>query len=171
VKAGVALATPGLFLLCTNGSLSLNMGDLLATICAICVSLHLLLPGLFARKCDVFWLTAIQLGTVALLSLTVTQATGQDPFRWHGEILWALVICAVFATVFAFLVQTSMQRILSPAHTALIFCLEPVFAALYAWWAASERLGLAGFAGAILILGGVVVSELPSLRSRDEALT
>lgn len=171
VKLGVALATPGLFLLCTNGSFSLNRGDLLAAVCAICVSLHLLLTGIFARDCDVFWLTTVQLGTVAILSLTVAQTTGHNAFNWHADILWALVICAVFATVFAFLVQTSMQRVLSPAHTALIFCLEPVFAALYAWWAANEQLGLPGFIGAVLILCGMVVSELPAIRSKKPALT
>ncbi|AJE04651.1 DMT family transporter [Geobacter pickeringii] len=166
VKTGVALSLPGLFLLCTNGALVFNLGDLLAALCAVCISLHLILTGSFARDHDVCWLTTIQLGTVALLSLGSATASGHPVLVWHPGILGALIICALFATVFAFLVQTTMQRVLTPSHTALIFCLEPVFAAAYAWWAAGERLGTLGLLGALLILGGMVVSELPALSSR-----
>jgi drug/metabolite transporter (DMT)-like permease len=52
-----------------------------------------------------------------------------------------------------------MQRFTSPTRTALIFCLEPVFAALYAWFAAGERLGVPGFIGAFMILAGMILSE------------
>lgn len=171
IKWGVALALPGLFLLCTNGAFVLNIGDMLAAICAVCVSLHLILTGKFARDNDVWWLTAMQLSTVALLSFLVAEVGGHRTMAWHPEILWALLICAVFATVFAFLVQTSMQRFLSPAHTALIFCLEPVFAALYAFWAADERLGTLGYLGALLILAGMVISELAPSGESPETST
>ncbi|BDV41160.1 membrane protein [Geotalea uraniireducens] len=168
VKWGVTLAVPGLFLLCTNGRLVLNFGDLLAAICAVCVSLHLILTGRYARDNDVYWLTTVQLATVGLLSLGVAAATNQPLLSWDREVLWALLICAFFATVFAFIVQTSMQRHLSPAQTALIFCMEPVFAAIYAFWAGGERLGTIGYLGALLILAGMVVSELVPHGSSSE---
>lgn len=78
---------------------------------------------------------------------------------WHPELLWTLAVCVLIATIFAFLVQTSMQRFISPSHTALIFCTEPVFGAGYAYYAAGERLGVFGFAGAVLILAGMIISE------------
>ena len=53
-----------------------------------------------------------------------------------------------------------MQRFTSPTHTALIFCMEPVFAALYAYWAIGERFGLRGLIGAVCILTGMVISEI-----------
>lgn len=171
VRLGVALAFPGLFLLCTDGALVFNVGDLLAAVCAACISLHLILTGSYARGNDVFWLTAVQLGTVTLLSLGAATAAGKPVLAWYPDALWALVICALFATVFAFLVQTAVQRVISPAQTALMFCLEPVFAALYAFWAAGERLGGYGFLGAVLILAGMVVSELPARSGPAEAST
>lgn len=159
---GVGLATPGLFLLCGNGTLAFNHGDLLATICGACVALHLLFTSQFARhaESDVYLLTTLQLSTVGLLSLGTAMANGQEVFVWHPELLWTLVVCVLIATIFAFLVQTSMQRFISPAHTALIFCTEPVFAAAYAYYAAGERLGIYGFLGAVLIFAGMVVSEV-----------
>jgi len=171
VRLGVALALPGLFLLCTNGALVFNVGDLLAAVCAVCISLHLILTGSYARESDVFWLTTVQLGTVTLLSLGAATAAGKPVLSWHTEALWALVICALFATVFAFLVQTAVQRVITPSQTALMFCLEPVFAALYAFWAAGERLGGYGYLGALLILAGMVISEFPGRTAPAEAST
>jgi len=162
IKIAVVLSAVGLFLLCSNGRLTINSGDLLAGICAICVSLHLIYTGEYARKNDYFWLTAVQLGMVALLSSTTALATGKKILVWYPHLLSTLLICALIATVFAFLVQTSMQRYISHTNTALIFCTEPVFAAIYAWLMLDERLGVAGFLGALLIFAGMVVSIIPS---------
>ena len=159
VRWGVLFATIGLFLLCTNGTWTMNYGDLLTILCAVCVAWHIVFTGEFAPLSDIPWLTTAQIGIVALLSTLAAQWHGHSVLIWHPEILWALVICALFATVFAFLVQTSTQRLISPSHIALIFCTEPVFATLYAYWAAHERLGLYGMIGAILILAGMVISR------------
>jgi drug/metabolite transporter (DMT)-like permease len=162
IRWGVGLAVAGLFLLCSNGRLSFNNGDLLATVCGACVALHLLFTSRFARlaSSDVYLLTTLQLITVGALSLATAGATGKRVFVWYPELLWTLAICVLIATIFAFLVQTSMQREISPSHTALIFCTEPVFGAGYAYFAAGERLGLFGIAGAVLILAGMVISEV-----------
>jgi len=160
MKLGVALAAAGLFLLCTNGSWGFSRGDILGITCAVCIALHLIFTGRFARASDVYWLTTVQIGIVALLSALVAYGEGSEILVWHPEILWALVICVLFATIFAFLVQTSMQRFTSPTHTALIFCMEPVFAAFYAYWAIGERFGGRGLIGAACILTGMVISEI-----------
>ena len=164
VRWAVLLATVGLFLLTTKGIWTFNRGDLLATICAVFIAFHLILTGEFTRTSDTCWLTTIQLGVVALLSFLPAQWGGHPVLIWHPEIVWALVICVLFATIFAFLVQTSAQRLLSPAHTALLFCMEPVFAALYAYWAVGEKLGFYGISGAGFILTGMILSELPVSR-------
>ena len=165
MKLGVFFAVAGLYLLCTGGSWSLNYGDFLAIVCAVCVALHVIFTGRYARASDIWWLTTIQLGVVALFSTLMAWYDGYKILVWHPEILWALVICVFFATIFAFLVQTSMQRFTSPTHTALIFCMEPVFAALYAYFMIDERLGFWGLIGAILILTGMVFPKIPLPKS------
>jgi drug/metabolite transporter (DMT)-like permease len=160
VRWGTALATIGLYLLCTGGSFQVNRGDLLGLICAVCTAGHILLTGHYAVKHDVYWITTVQLGTIALASTLIATATGHPVTVYYPFLFWPLVTCAVFASVFAFLVQTAMQRHISPAQTALIFCLEPVFAAGYAFLAAGERLTTIGWFGALLILAGMVLAEL-----------
>jgi drug/metabolite transporter (DMT)-like permease len=174
IKFAVLLSVVGLLLLCGNGSLALNRGDLLAALCAVCVSLHLICTGEFVQKSDFYWLTVIQLGIVALLSYAGALLRGKEVFVWYPHLLVPLLICSIIATVFAFLVQTSMQRYISHTNTALIFCTEPVFAALYAWLALNERLGVYGYAGALCILGGMILSIFPdkqSLTAASETIT
>ena len=159
--AGAVLAFIGLYLLCATGtSWSYNRGDLLGFACSICIAIHIIYTGKYARECDVYWLTTIQLGVIGLMSLLIAYITGHDALAWYPEIRNALIICVLFATIFAFLVQTSMQQFISPSSTALIFCLEPVFAAICAYFLIDENIGVNGLIGAGLILAGMILSEI-----------
>jgi len=71
-----------------------------------------------------------------------------------------VLVTAVMATGFAFSVQNWAQRYTPPAHTALIFALEPVFAAITSRLVLGERVGAKGVLGSLLILAGMVVSEV-----------
>jgi drug/metabolite transporter (DMT)-like permease len=159
--AGALLAFIGLYFLCATGtSCSFNKGDLLGLICSICIAIHIIYTGKYARECDVYWLTTIQLGVIGLLSLLITYFTGHDALVWYPEIRDALILCVLFATIFAFLVQTGMQQFISAPSTALIFCLEPVFAAVCAYFLIDEKIGVTGLIGAGLILLGMILSEI-----------
>ncbi len=63
-------------------------------------------------------------------------------------------------TTGAFFVQNWGQRHTTATRAALIFALEPVFAALFSNLLGGERLGVELLAGGGLIVAGVVVSEL-----------
>ena len=159
--AGAVLAFIGLYLLCATGAnWSFNKGDLLSFACSICIAVHIIYTGKYARQCDVYWLTTIQLSVIGLLSLLIAYLTGHDALAWYPEIRDALIICALFATIFAFLVQTGMQQFISASSTALIFCLEPVFAAISAYFLIDEIIGTNGLIGAGLILSGMILSEI-----------
>lgn len=159
-RVGVMLAFSGLYLLCTNGNLALNMGDMLGVICAICVAVHIMLTARYVQSCNIYWLTTLQIGTIGLLSGLIALFSGEQIFIWYPQIRNALLICVLFATVFAYVTQTTMQRYISPTNTALIFCMEPVFAALAAYIVIDERLTLRGYLGAGMILSGMLLAEL-----------
>ena len=58
------------------------------------------------------------------------------------------------------LMQTAMQRYTTATRTALVFSLEPVFAALFAFIIAGEILSTTGWIGGILILSGMLIAEI-----------
>jgi drug/metabolite transporter (DMT)-like permease len=66
----------------------------------------------------------------------------------------------VLASAGGFLVQTRAQRDVSPTRTAIIFTMEPVFAALFAFWLAGEHLAARGWLGAACIVAGMLVAAL-----------
>ena len=168
VVTGAALAFAGLYLLCAGKGLSFNMGDVLGFICAIFIAVHILYTGKYAGICDTYWLTTVQIGLIGLLSFFIAQTTGHPVLNFYPGTATALVICVFFATIFAFLVQTTMQRYISASGTALIFCLEPVFAALAAYVISGERLGFKGLAGALCIFAGMVLSGFSPLGGRGK---
>jgi drug/metabolite transporter (DMT)-like permease len=164
VWGSALLASAGLFLLTTGGTLALGSGDMLVLACALCVALQILFTGRYAGEEDIFWLSGIELITVGGLSTLCGWAGGTEVFFYEPRILSALVFCALFASVFAFVVQTAMQRFTTPTRTALVFCMEPVFGALFAVLLIGERVGPVGLTGAGLILAAMILAELPMAR-------
>jgi len=82
------------------------------------------------------------------------------PLLWSGGFLGAVAYLATIGTVGTFLSQTWAQRHMSATHAAILYALEPVWAALLAAWLLGERLGARGAWGAALVLAGIVASEL-----------
>ena len=80
--------------------------------------------------------------------------------HFSSRVVWAILITGLICTAAAFTVQAWAQQFIPPTHTALIFALEPVFAWLTSFVVEGERLGLRATLGALLILAGVLVSEL-----------
>jgi drug/metabolite transporter (DMT)-like permease len=74
--------------------------------------------------------------------------------------VFAVLITAVLATAVAFSAQVWAQQYTTPTHTAILFSLETVFAALASYVVLRERLGGRALAGATLILVGILLAEL-----------
>ena len=78
----------------------------------------------------------------------------------HGWTVWgALLVTGIFASALGFLVQTWAQQVTSATRTALVFTLEPVWAALFGYTLAGDRLGALGWAGCVVIMAGIVLAE------------
>jgi drug/metabolite transporter (DMT)-like permease len=165
---GVSIATIGLFLLTMTDVSSLNIGDGLVFICAISFALHIIFTGKFSSKYPTLLLTVIQLSTVALLS-TISALFFEDwrksfnvDILLSQDVIIALVITSVFATALAFLIQTNFQKYTTATRVALIFAMEPVFAAIAGYYWAAERLSYSALFGCLLIFAGMIFAELPA---------
>jgi drug/metabolite transporter (DMT)-like permease len=78
----------------------------------------------------------------------------------HGWTVWgALLVTGIFASALAFVVQTWAQQRTSATRTALVFTLEPVWAALFGFWLAGDRLGALAWAGCVVIMVGIALAE------------
>lgn len=161
-KAGVAFAFLGLLFITWHTPWSINPGDALVVVCSLFVALHILGLDRLTAGYDGRALAFVQIFTMTVLSFlgSLIFEPVTLPATLSNGLLTALVVCAVFATVYAFWVQTTFQRRTTPTRAALIYMLEPVFGAVFAYLIAGEVLGMMGWIGGGLILAGMAVSEL-----------
>jgi drug/metabolite transporter (DMT)-like permease len=156
---GALLAATGLALL-TLQRLELRRGDLLVLGCAFAFASHILLLGRYSPRHASYQLAVVQLATTGVLALAWAGVAGELRRPGSAQVWFALAVTAVLASAGGFLVQTRAQRDVSPTRTAVIFTMEPVFAALFAFWLAGERLSARGWLGAACIVAGMLVAEL-----------
>jgi len=171
--AGVVAASMGLyFLTIPPGEFSIGRGDLLTFFCAIAFAGHIVAVGHYAPRCPVGGLAVWQIGVALLLTAAATPLaalTGLETLRleWTPRLVLAILITGVLGIALAFSVQTWAQQFTPPTHTAIIYTLEPVFAALTSYLVLSEQLTARGWLGAGLILAGVLLAELRSPGAAD----
>jgi drug/metabolite transporter (DMT)-like permease len=160
VLAAVLVATIGLFLL-TGADLSLNTGDVLTLGCAFFFGIWIYLGGRLSQRYDAVTLTALQLAIVAVLAVPVVALDGLG--HLDGQVVVAVVITGVVCSAIAFSLQLWGQRYVEPSRAAVILLFEQVVAGVVGF-AVGERLGAAGYLGAFVILGGMLLAESASWR-------
>jgi drug/metabolite transporter (DMT)-like permease len=156
--AGVALALVGLALLSgvPQGS---GRGDLLVLVSAFVQAFHIVMVERYANRFDVFALTFVQVAAAAVAFGAVSLAFEELTVP-RGWTVWsALIVTGLFAVAFAYVVQVWAQRRVSATRIAIVFSLETVFAGLFGYLLAGDRLGALGFAGCAAIFAGIVVAE------------
>jgi len=158
VWMGVALSTGGLALLSGVGGAD-GFGDLLVLLGALAFSLQIALLERYAPRYDPVAFTFVEMAAAFGGFLVVAVALGQVEVPRGWTVWGALLVTGIFASALGFLVQTWAQRRISAARTALAFALEPVWAAVFGYWLAGDRLGAFGWVGAALIMAGIVVAE------------
>jgi drug/metabolite transporter (DMT)-like permease len=161
VWSGVALAIAGLGLLGVNRDFHINAGDPWILLCAVLWAFHVVIVGVYSKDAEPIRLSLIQLGMTGLGALAIALARGDIATEQVVLAKWALVYGAVLPVAVAFTLQVVAQRKAPPTHTALILSLESVFGMLCGIAFLDERPTGQQYAGAVLMLAGVVVSQLP----------
>jgi len=158
---GAVLGLMGIYLLVApSGMAGVNRGDILTLAGALSFAIHIVLVGRYTQKFSFLHLVPVQILAVGLLSLFALPLAPHQTLHLTGRLVMAILVTAVLATGVAFSVQNWAQQYTPAAHTALIFALEPVFAALSSWLVMREHLGGRVLMGSGLILAGMVVSEI-----------
>jgi drug/metabolite transporter (DMT)-like permease len=164
---GVAAAVVGLFLMTVPAAgesladwSSVNLGDLLTLGCAVAFAFQIILLGRATERYSFKSIAFLQTATAAVLMVLTVPVVERAHSTWSWRVWAAIAVTGVLGTALAFTIQAWAQQFTPATHTALIFALEPVFAWLTSYLVEGERLGWRASTGALLILGGVVLSEL-----------
>jgi drug/metabolite transporter (DMT)-like permease len=164
IVLAVVLSLLGMVLLAGGGPEGANWGDLLTLLCAAALGLHIALLSRYAASHDAGALTLAQILAMALLFVVAWPFFDAVSLPQPG--VWiALLVTGLLASAGAFLVQTTVQQHIPAARTAIILTMEPVFAALFGYWLAGDRLVAIQLLGGLMILSALVIGEVvPVLR-------
>lgn len=154
------IAISGMWFL-TGGVNGINKGDLLTLIAAMSYSAHLLFTDRYVKKnYDTTLLVFQQFWMVGLISLIFSLIFKYD-FKVSNLNGWLVIIfLALFPTLSAFFIQMRAQKHIEPFKVGIIFCFEPVFAAIFAWTVGGESFVFSKAFGGFLIFMSMVSVEV-----------
>ena len=154
------IAIVGMWLL-TGGIEGINKGDYLTLLAAMSYSAHLLFTDKFIKKnFDVTLLAFQEFWMVSLISFIFAFLSDYS-FSVSGLNGWLVIIfLALFPTLSAFFIQMKAQKYVEPFKVGIIFCFEPVFAAIFAFSVGGEEFLWRKFWGGFFIFISMVVVEL-----------
>lgn len=156
----IVVAVAGLGLLTLQHEMSLHLGDLLCILAALLYAVYIMIAGKYTPNHDPLTLGIVQLGVAALLG-TVATFLFETPQLPDTPESWASIMgLGILCSGLGYILQTFAQRHASPTRTSLIFSLEPLFAAAFAFIFQGESLTLQGYCGAALMLAGVLITEI-----------
>ncbi len=171
VLAAVFLSLAGMALLAGQSPSGVRLGDALTVVCAAGLGAHIALLSRYAPEHDAGDLAFAQISSMAGLFAVMwlfSGPVGGELSLPPREVWFAILLTGLVASAGAFYVQTLVQQRISAGRTAVILTMEPVFAALFGYWLAGDRLTSVQLAGAAFILSALVVGEvLTALRRRS----
>lgn len=153
--AAVGLATIGMGVLSLRG-LSIGLGEFLVLIAALFFALHIIALSHWSPGRDPYALTMIQMATVGLLAFLGSLKSGfHAP---HDQGVWVVVIySAVFASAFAFIVQTWAQSFMSATSVGVVLTMEYIFAAIFGILLVHEHLTWRTIVGGLCMMVGLYI--------------
>lgn len=158
------IAIVGLLLLSssTHWGVSLSLFWFLAA--ATTLGIQLAVHRHFAQSIAPTWLTCIQLAMTGLLGTLLSLLTEQWPEAGVSHGIWGWFVASVLiATTLRYWLLTHALSKMTTAHAALMMLLEPVWTLLLSTLFYNEPLGGTKLAGAGLVLGALVLYQLPLL--------
>jgi drug/metabolite transporter (DMT)-like permease len=163
---GALIALIGIALMTTpsglaaNGTGRINLGDLLTMGCALTFAFHLLSLAHLAPRIPFGQLAFLQVAFATCFMAASTPLLEHSWIHPSPRLFVAITVAAVLATAVAFSVQSWAQKHLAATHTALILSAEPLFAWMTSLIFLHQGLGGRQTIGALLVLAGIVLTEL-----------
>jgi drug/metabolite transporter (DMT)-like permease len=160
VMIGVVFALLGVGLLTLNNQLFINFGDLLCVAGALLYATHIIVTEKLTKTVDSILLGVIQLGFAGALGFIFSLFLETPRFPMNVQEWVPVLVLSILCSAIGFIVQTVAQQYTTSTNTGLIFSLEPVFAAIFAFLFLGEVLSTQGWLGALLVLFGVIYSQV-----------
>lgn len=158
----LAVCVAGMALLTLNEALRPAPGDIICLLVPTFYAVDLMATekAVARPEVDPVALGVLQTAVVGLVMLALSLAL-ETPGLPRSPKVWAAVLfLGVVCSGVCFVIQSVEQQFTTASHASLIFTLEPVFSAVFAFFLLRERLTARGYLGAALMLTSLFIMEL-----------
>lgn len=162
---GAVVAILGLFFLCIGEEFTISKGDWLQLVGAVFWALHILVIDHFSKKVDALKLSSIQFAVCGALSLIVAIATETISMSAIMQAATPILYGGFCSVGIAYTLQVFAQKNANPSHAAIIMSTESLFAVIGGALILNEVLLERQILGCILMLAGMLLSQLQSFKA------
>jgi drug/metabolite transporter (DMT)-like permease len=167
----LAVVIIGMVIFTSPGNSSMNIGDWLTLIGAVGYSFFIIFVDRFTGEEDSVVLTGFQFVISAVLA-GVLSVFFEDTFIHPTvNLTVSILYLAIPGSIIAISLMNKYQGLTTPVKACIIYALEPVFTIMFGWIILKESLSSSEMTGALLIVAGVVFTEIFSaFKKQKEAL-
>ena len=163
-KFGVSmlLCLVGLALMTLNETLKPAFGDVICLFAAVFYSVDLMITerAVADERVDPLALGVCDLAVVGVV-ISVLSVFLETPSLPGTAKVWAAALfLGIVCSGVCLVLQSVFQQHTTASRASLIFTLEPVFSAIFAFFLLGERIGARGYLGAALMLASLVLVEV-----------
>ena len=162
---GLILAVVGFYLLSVKEEFSLELGDIIVFISAIFFGIHIIVIDYSALRVNSMFLSIIQLVVVAIFSLGLALMKETIILGDILSVVSPLLALGILSSGLGYTGQIIAQREIPPHTTSLIMSLESVVAAIGGVLILNEHIGLREGIGMVVVLVGIIISQLRDKKS------
>ncbi len=164
IGIAVVFAALGLYLLCIpkgEGFIDINKGDMLALLCALCYTFHILCIDHFTVKAEGVKMACIQFFCCAVLTLLLAFIFEEPSLPAIRSGLLPLLYAGICSSGVAYSLQIMGQRDVEPSVASMILSLESCFSVIAGFLLLGTALSLRELLGCAVMFVGIIITQLP----------
>lgn len=165
----ILMGLAGLFFLCINPSdlTSINLGDVLALICAVFYAVQIMLiDKLLEKDINGIQLSFMQFAVAAVISLVAMFIFEHPVIADIKTAAPSLLYSGIMSCGIAYTFQIVGQKHANPVVASLLMCMESVFAVIAAAIVLHQGMSFREGAGCAIMFAAIILSQLSESLSR-----
>ena len=165
----VILSIIGMAFLLLEGESGFIIGDILVLVCAVFFAFYIVLNDKYVRITDVYLYSIIQIIVITISSFVCSLLLGEsyDLLSSSPTFWFVMIYMGIAVMTLTFIFQNWSQQYQGPTQTAIIFTLEPVFAALFGFLIGAEILSVYAWIGCGLIFMAILITVLKTTNNKE----
>lgn len=153
----------GIGFLSFEKNLTINFGDILTFICAICFALQIVVIGSRIKNKNPFIINGFQMfsaGIIGILLNIIFEGATIFSRTYDLKQILALVYIILFNTFICYSIQTYAQKEINPSQVSLILTTEIIFGAIFSVLLLGDKMTFQVMMGGLLIFTSILLTEV-----------